>query len=321
MTNKNKQLIIYQAKSGALEMKKDVKHSTIWASQTQIAEIFSVDRSVITKHIGNILADKELDKRLVCAKFAHTGNDGKTYQVQYYNLDIILAVGYRANSTRAIEFRKWATKTLRAYITNGYAINKNRISNNYQQFLEAVDDIKKLLPKGANINTENVLELVNMFASTWMSLNAYDKGNLETKGLTKKRVALTVEKLSENLDKLKQELIKKKQATDFFGSEQRRGALDGIVGNVMQTFDSRELYGSVEEKAAHLLYFIVKDHPFADGNKRSGAFAFAWFLSQAKILDKTKITPPALTALTVLVAESNPKEKDKMIKLILTLLK
>jgi prophage maintenance system killer protein len=160
-----------------------------------------------------------------------------------------------------------------------------------------------------------------MFASTWLSLDAYDKGALETKGATKKNINLTVEKLSENLGKLKQELIKKKQATGLFGSEQRNGTLAGIVGNVMQTFGGHELYASIEEKAAHLLYFIVKDHPFADGNKRSGAFAFAWFLRQANILNIAKMTPSALTALTILVAESNPKEKDKMIKLILTLLK
>jgi hypothetical protein len=126
---KDQQAVVYQTKSGALEIKSDVKHSTIWASQAQIAEIFDVERSVITKHIRNILSDKELDKKSVCAKFAHTGNDDKVYQVQYYNLDIILSVGYRTNSSRAIEFRKWATKTLRAYITNGFVINKNRVAS------------------------------------------------------------------------------------------------------------------------------------------------------------------------------------------------
>jgi hypothetical protein len=241
--------------------------------------------------------------------------------VDIYNLDILIAVGYRINSVIGTKFRQWATKTLHAYIADGYVINKKRISSNYKQFLAAVDDIKKLLSPGANIGTENVLELISMFASTWLSLNAYDQGALETRGATKKYVALTVEKLSANLAKLKQELIKKRQTTDLFGSEQRSGALAGIVGNVMQTFGGQELYGSVEEKAAHLLYFIIKDHPFTDGNKRSGAFAFAWFLRQAKILDRTKITPPALTALTILVAESNPQEKAKMIRLILTLLK
>ena len=316
--NKDKQIMIYRSKSGALEIRSDIKKSTVWASQAQIVKLFGVDQSVVSRHIRNIFKDKEIDEKSNMQKM-HNANSDKP--VAFYSLDVILSVGYRTNSKVAIEFRKWATKTLRAYIVNGYAINKDRISYNYQQFLKSVDDIKKLLPKGANIDTENVLELVNMFASTWMSLDAYDKGELKTRGLTKKRVVLTVKKLSENLNKLKQELIKKKQATDFFGSEQRKGALEGIVGNVMQTFDGRELYGSAEEKAAHLLYFIVKDHPFADGNKRSGAFAFVWLLRQASILDKVKITPPALTALTLLVAESNPKDKEKMIGLILTLLR
>lgn len=313
-------IIIYQTKSGAIEIRKDAKIDTIWATQVQIAEIFNAERSVITKHIRNILSDKELDVNSVCAKFAHTGNDGKNYQVQFYNLDVILAVGYRTNSQKAIEFRQWATKTLHSYIVDGYAINKNRIAQNYQQFLETVDSLRHLLPVGANIDTESVLDLINMFASTWLSLAAYDKDALITKGATKKRVSLTADKLAENLIKLKQILIIKGEATDLFGSEQRNGSLAGIVGNVMQTFDGRELYGSVEEKAAHLLYFMVKDHPFTDGNKRNGAYAFVWFLRQAKILDTKRMTPAALTALTILVAESNPQQKDKVVKLILTLL-
>lgn len=153
--------------------------------------------------------------------------------MQFYNLDIILAVGYRTNSVRAIEFRKWATKTLRSYIVGGYAINKKLVAKNYQQFLGVVNDIKKILPKNANIDTESVLELINMFASTWLSLDAYDKDALTTKGATRKKVALTAEKLSENLDKLKQVLIEKREATPIFGSERESGAMDGIVGNVM----------------------------------------------------------------------------------------
>ncbi|MDD3285660.1 MAG: virulence protein RhuM/Fic/DOC family protein [Patescibacteria group bacterium] len=320
--NQQKQnILIYQTKTGAIEIRSDFKKSTIWASQLQIAEVFGVERSVVTKHIRNIFFDEELNKTSVCSKFAHTGKDAKVYQVQYYNLDIILAVGYRINSVRAIEFRKWATKTLGSYIKDGYAINKGRIAKNYKQFLQAVDDVKKLLPSGAPMDTASVLELINMFAGTWLSLDAYDKDSLATKGATKKEVFLSVGKLLNSLRKLKQILIERGEAGNIFGSEQRSGALAGIVGNVMQRFAGQELYGSVEEKAAHLLYFIVKDHPFVDGNKRSGAFSFAWFLRQAKILDKTKITPPALTALTILVAASKPEEKDKMIRLILTILK
>lgn len=315
-----KEVVIYQTKSGAIQIKKDVKSDTIWATQAQIGNIFGVDRSVITKHINNILSDKELEAVSVCAKFAHTGNDSKTYQVQFYNLDVILAVGYRTNSVRAIEFRKWATETLHRYIVDGYAINKDRIAYNYQQFLEAVDDLKHLLPAGATIDAGGILDLINMFASTWFSLDAYDKDALKVKGTTKKKVILTAAKLSASLADLKHTLISKGEATDLFGSERSQGNVAGIVGNIMQTFGGKDLYGSVEEKAAHLLYFMVKDHPFVDGNKRSGAYAFIWFLRLAKILDTKQMTPPALTALTILVAESDPKEKEKMIRLILTLL-
>jgi len=324
MANKNQQLIIYQAKSGALELRADVANETIWANRMQMAKMFNVNPQAISKHIQNIYKERELSKKATSSKMELVQNEaGREVkrQVDIYNLDILVAVGYRINSVVGTKFRQWATKTLRSYIVDGYAINKSRISKNYQQFLEAVDDIKRLLPSGANMDTESVLELISMFASTWLSLDAYDKDALATKGTNRKKVALTAEKLSENLNKLKQILINKGEATSIFGSEQRSGAIVGIVGNVMQTFGGRELYGSAEEKAAHLLYFIVKDHPFADGNKRSGAFAFAWFLRQAKILDTSKMTSPALTALTILVAESNPREKDKMIKLILTLLK
>src|ERR1700687_277649 len=147
------QIVIYQAKSGALELHQDVGNETIWATQGQISDLFEIERSVATKHIRNILNDKELNANSVCAKFAHTGSDGKTYQVQYYNLDLILAVGYRANSRKAIEFRQWATKTLRQYIVEGYAINRTRIARNYEQFLEAVRRVKQLLPAGASVET------------------------------------------------------------------------------------------------------------------------------------------------------------------------
>jgi prophage maintenance system killer protein len=316
----NNQIVIYQAKSGALELRKDVQKQTIWATQAQIANLFDLERSVVTKHIRNILKDNELDVDSVCANFAHTAEDGKTYQVQFYNLDAILAVGYRANSRKAIQFRQWATKTLRQYIVEGYAINKQRIASHYEQFLEAVETVKQLLPHGAAIDTGNVLELMNLFADTWFSLDAYDKGTLITKGVTRKRVALTAEKLEENLAQLKAVLREKGEDTKHFGLERHRGGMAGIVGNVMQSFDGKDLYGSAEEKAAHILYFMVKDHPFVDGNKRSGAYAFIWYLRNANILDTTRLTPAALTALTILVAESDPREKEKMIGLILTLI-
>ena len=310
-------IIIYQAKSGALELRKDVQKQTIWATQTEIAKLYGKDQSVISRHIASIFSDGEVNKKRNMQEM-HIANSDKP--VALYSLDIILAVGYRTNSQRAIEFRQWATKTLRKYIVDGYAINKQRIAKNYGQFLEAVESVKRLLPQGVAIDTESVLELVNLFADTWLSLDAYDKGAFATKGLTKKRVALTAKRLEEGLARLKTALMEKGEATEHFGAERQRGSISGIVGNVMQSFGGKDLYASVEEKAAHLLYFMVKNHPFVDGNKRSGAYAFVWFLRQANILDATRMTPPALTALTILVAESNPKDKDRVVGLILTLL-
>ena len=310
-------IIIYQAKSGAIELRGDFTRETLWATQAQITEIFNIDRTVVTKHIGNILKSGEVDEKRNVQKM-HIANSDKP--VAFYSLDIILAVGYRANSTRAIQFRRWATKTLHEHIVDGYTINKSRIAKNFAAFMEAVANIRSLLPAGTPIDAESVLELISMFADTWLSLDAYDKDALPTKGVTKKRVALTAEKLSASLAKLKAILMEKGEATELFGAERGTGSTSGIIGNVMQSFGGRDVYATVEEKAAHLLYFMVKNHPFTDGNKRSGAYAFVWFLRQAKILDTSRMTPPALTALTILVAESNPKDKEKITKLILTLL-
>src|SRR3989344_7601552 len=166
---KNKQLVIYQAPSGAIELRGDFKKETIWATQAQVAELFDIERSVTTKHIRNILKDKELDVDSVCAKFAHTADDGKVYQMQFYNLDVILAVGYRTNSKRAIEFRQWATKTLHEHITKGYTINRKQIAKNYDAFMKAVADIQTLLPEHITLDPKSILELIKEFASTWVS--------------------------------------------------------------------------------------------------------------------------------------------------------
>lgn len=312
--------VIYQTKSGAISLKQDVSSDMLWASQAHIADIFEIERSVATKHIRNILKDKELNADSVCAKLAHTAEDGKTYQVQFYSLDVILAVGYRTNSKKAIAFRQWASRTLKDHIYKGYTINKNRIQKNYDDFLKAIDDVKNLLPTDTTVDHDSILELVILFADTWFSLDAYDKDKLVTQGVTKKKVVLTAEKLNKALAELKHNLISKNEATDIFGIERTKDSIVGIIGNVMQSFGGEELYPSIEEKAAHLLYFIIKNHPFVDGNKRSGAYAFIWFLRYTKTLDLTRMTPPALTAITLLIAESSPKDKDKMIGLVCTLL-
>lgn len=223
-------IVVYQAKSGALELKKDIRHRTIWATQAQIADLFEIDRSVVTKHIGNILKDGGTDKKSNVQNM-HIANSDKP--VGIYSLDIILAVGYRANSRRAMEFRKWATKTLRQYIVEGYAINRSRINRNYEQFLDAVERVKQLLPPSRVVDTQSVLELVNTFAGTWLSLDAYDKGRLPRKGTIKKRVALTAGRLRENLIAFKTALAKKGEITEHFGLERHSGSIEGIIGNMM----------------------------------------------------------------------------------------
>ena len=186
--------------------------------------------------------------------------------------------------------------------------------------MQATADIKALLPAGDKVKAKEVLELINTFADTWFSLDAYDTAKFPKNGVTKKQVVFTAEELVQALQELKEKLIFKKQATDIFGKDRTKQAVEGIVGNVFQSFGKKDLYPTIEVKAAHLLYFMVKNHPFVDGNKRSGAFAFVWFLSQAGIL-RASLTPEALTVLTLLVAESNPKDKDRVIGLILLLLK
>ncbi|MEX0919049.1 MAG: virulence protein RhuM/Fic/DOC family protein [Candidatus Paceibacterota bacterium] len=321
---KKNNIIIYQAKSGALEFKSDLKEDTIWASQIQIAEAFKVNVRTVNEHIINIYKTKELFKKGTIRKFRIVQKEGNreiSRDIQHYNLDIILSVGYRVNSKKATKFRQWATKTLKDHLVKGYTINRKRIDKNYLEFLRSVEEVKKLLPQGNTLSTKDTLELIKFFAGTWLSLEAYDKSTFSKQGLTKKQVKITADELENAIVDLRHNLISQKETTDIFAQEKSTGSIAGIVGNVFQGFNGKNLYPTVEEKAAHLLYFIVKNHPFIDGNKRSGAFAFVWFLNKAGILNRDSFTPEALTALTILVAESNPSDKEKVVGLILNLLR
>ena len=266
----NKKLAIYQAKNGEIRFRGDFDNgdNIIWGNLNQIAQLFGRDKSVISRHIKNIFQSGELEKNSVVAKIATTASDGKTYQVEFYNLDMILSIGYRVDSKVATEFRKWATKILKQHITEGYTINKKVVAKNYQQFIRAVDDIKKLLPANDLVKTKDILELIKSFSGVWLSLESYDEDKFPTKGATKKKVKIQAEELHKAVKEFKKELIRKKQATELFAQEKRSGSLEGIFGNVMQSVYRREVYPTVEEKAVHLLYFIVKNHPFTDGNKR-----------------------------------------------------
>lgn len=324
MKKSSRNTVVYQAKDGAIELRYDAKKQTILANLNQIADLFGVQKSAISKHLKNIFASEELSKMATVSILETVQKEGGrevTRSTELYSLDAIIAVGYRVNSKQATQFRIWATNILKTYLTQGYAIDKKHIAKNYSQFLEAVENIKALLPSNHVIQSQDVLNLVQAFAETWLSLDAYDKDQLANFGKTKKSVSLTAKELEAAIFELKTELFKKGEASEIFARARETQGVAGIVGNVMQSFAGKALYPSLEEKAAHLLYFLVKNHPFIDGNKRCGAFAFIWFLKKCNLLDQKKLTPPALTAITLLIAESDPKQKNKMVRLVLQMLR
>jgi len=247
-----KEIIIYQGNKGEILLKGDFKQETVWASQAQIVDLFGVDQSVVSRHVKNIFKDGEIDEKSNMQKM-HIANSDKP--VSYYSLDVILAIGHRTNSKVAVEFRKWATKTLREHITKGYTFNKKVLAKNYGEFLKAIEIIKKLLPNDSQFHTADALELVKLFAGTWFSLDAYNKSSLPKSGLSKKQVDFTAEEFSRALEELKKDLLKKKEASELFAQEMRANAIQGIIGSVFQTVFGKDAYATTEEKAAHLLYF------------------------------------------------------------------
>ena len=328
MSNLENKIEIYQAPNGQIEFKSDFENETIWANQKQIAELFEIDRTVVSRHIKNIFKDGELDKEVVCANFAHTTKHGaiesktQTKTVEFYNLDIVLAVGYRTSSKKAIDFRKWATSVLKKYITDGYAINEKKVI----QTKELLNNLKQTINFLSNkeIGEEKeILALLHTYTKTLSLLESYDKSSIEDFKGNSSEYCFTYEEAKKVTAELKFALIKKGEASELFGSE-KADQLAGIIGNLYQTFGGDELYSSIEDKATHLLYFIIKDHPFNDGNKRTASFLFIYFLDKCDYLYKhngeKKINENALTTLALLVAGSDPKEKDILIKLIKHLL-
>ncbi|SHN90742.1 Putative DNA-binding protein in cluster with Type I restriction-modification system, partial [Bathymodiolus heckerae thiotrophic gill symbiont] len=320
MSNK---LIIYQADNGAIELKGDIENETAWASQKEMAEIFGVTTQNITIHLKQIFKDNELEEKATCKESLQVqkeGNRSVKRKIKEYNLDVMIAVGYRINSAIGTKFRKWATKTLKQHIIQGFTINPSRIEQNYTNFMQAVDEVKTLTSNNTLLKTDDVLALIKSFAHTWFSLESFDEDKLPKGGLTKQDIQLESSALYEAVAQLKQGLIANNQATQLFAQEKKKDTLAGIFGNVFQSVFGEDAYPTIEEKAAHLLYFIVKNHPSNDGNKRTGAFAFIWFLQKAQLDFRAKITPEALTAITLLIAQSDPADKDKVIGLVVVLL-
>ena len=324
MENIKNEIAIYQSESGAIEIAIDFKKETLLLTQQQVAQLFGIKKAAISKHVKNIFASAELEKESTVSILETVQKEGDrkiVRKIEYYNLDLVLSIGYRVNSLNATRFRRWATTTLKEHIIKGYSINKERIASNYKLFLKALDDVKALLPESSKTDTVNILELVSIFADTWFSLNAYDAEELPKAGITKNHIEITANELRNTLQELKKELVAKNEAADLFGIERKEKNIENIVGNVFQSFGGEYVYTTVEEKAANLLYFFIKNHPFIDGNKRSGAFAFIWFLQKAGLLNIQRLNPNVLTALTLLIAESNPKDKDRMIGIILLILR
>ncbi len=319
----NDEIVIYQSDDGAINFRGDLENeSIIWGSLNQISSLFGRDKSVISRHIKNIYRSKELERSQTVAIFATVQKEGKRKikrNIEYFNLDVILSVGYRVDSKTATKFRIWATKTLKKHIIESYTINSKIIEHNKEHFLKTLDDLKKIVLKNTLVDTKDVFNLIESFSNTFFTLESYDKNNFP-KFNNVFDIQVDSKELKQGLLNLKNELISKGEATELFGQEKRKGELEGILGTVFQSVFGKDAYVSIEEKASHLLYFIVKNHPFNDGNKRSGAFAFIWLLQKANIDILNRISPETLATLTLLVAQSNPNEKDKIIGLILLLL-
>ena len=328
---KKGEIVIYKNQDGPVLMVK-MDSETAWLTLQQIADLFERDKSVISRHIKNIFNSAELRQDSVVAKFATTAADGKVYQVEYYNLDMIISVGYRINSKRGTQFRIWATQRLRDYIVKGYAVNEHRLKelkDKHNLQLKELQQTAKLFQnvieaQRAGGYEKELLSIITDYANTWAVLNQYDKRELGLENVSKQKSKLLgYEEVKKSIAKFKARLGIKKEAGDLFGQEVG-GKFQGVLGSIGQTFGSKDLYPSIEEKAAHLLYFCIKDHPFADGNKRIGSLLFLLFLINNNCLinrrGERKINDTALAALALLVAESKPSDKDVMVKLVVNLI-
>jgi prophage maintenance system killer protein len=312
----------YESSDGNLQLDVKMQDETVWLSQEQMARLFDKNKRTISEHISNIFKEGELIESSVVRKFRTTASDGKKYNTQYYNLDVIISVGYRVKSKRGTQFRIWATNVLKGYIRQGYALDTKRL----EQQNTDVKALMGLLENAMNQNSlaspegQEMVKIIKDYASSFKLLLQYDQDELaELKG-HKAKVELKIEEARSAIASLKSELFKTNEATDLFAKE-RGDAFAAIIGNIEQTFGGEPLYPTIESRAAHLLYFIIKDHPFSDGNKRSGAFMFMLYLSQNGLLSESKqINESGLVALTLLIAESQANQKDLMIKLIQNLI-
>lgn len=310
---KNNEIVLFETEDRAITLSVPVEQETVWLTQEQMSELFETARSSIAYHIGNIFKEKELVESTSVENFDRSENKASR-PPKYYNLDVIISVGYRVKSKRGVEFRKWANSILKKYIIDGYAINEKRL-----QALEKTVDIQtRMIADALDIEEADVLRAVNEYTDALLLLDKYDHQALEKPDGAVPIYRITYEDCKEMVGKMRDSFD-----TDVFGVEKEAGKVAGIIAAVYQSVFGEDAYPSIEEKAANLLYFMIKDHPYADGCKRIAASLFLEFLDRNNTLfvDGTKrLSDGTLVAITLMIAESKPDEKDVMVKMVMNLL-
>lgn len=311
---------IYKA-GGGFELEVNFEGETIWLTQQQMADLFGTKRQAITRHLSNIFKSKELEQNSVSSILELTAADGKRYKNKVYNLDAIISVGYRVNSRRATEFRIWATSVLNQYIQNGCVLNEKRlVQRDRIELVQAMELLQGVLTHNDHITDvgKEAFDLIIRYSKSWDLLLAYDEDRLELPSKSSKKIyPLSYDSVTQLVSDMKKELAAKGQASDLFGRE-RDQSLEAILGNVEQTFGGQHVYQTIEERAANLLYLVIKNHPFVDGNKRLGSLIFLMYIRLHRL--NVDINQNGLVALALLVAGSDPSQKDLMIRLIVNLL-
>ncbi len=329
----NKGEIIIYKDDNTPEIKVNLVDNTVWLTQAQMALLFDRNSDTIGEHIQNVYKTSELSQNRTTGKFPvvqKEGNREVKREIEHYNLDMIISVGYRVNSRRGTQFRIWATRHLRDFILKGYLINEKRLQENQalklKEIQQTISLFKNVLEsKQLEGREADLLKIITEYADTWSLLNEYDKGNLKISDVTKLKNPsyLEYDKVKDSVTRFKKRLAASSDGSEIFGVE-TGNKLSQILGSIRQTFDGIDVYPSIEEKAAHLLYFTIKDHPFIDGNKRIGSLLFVLFMIENRILmnrkGERKINDAGLAALALLVAESKPSQKDVMVKLIVNLI-
>jgi prophage maintenance system killer protein len=322
------EIVIYQTQDGHTSIDVKLEDDTVWLTQYQLAELFDTDRTSVAKHIRNVYQSGELDKNSTCAKIAQVQTEGKRLikrEIEYYNLDLIISIGYRVNSKKGTTFRIWANSVIKDYLAKGYAINEKRIKDQESQ-LEQLKQAVKLLGNVVNaqeLSSDEAIGLLKVITDYTYALDVldqYDHQVLVIHDTTKEEFfQINYEEAMQAIDGLREKF----GGNSLFGNEKDE-SFQGSLAAIYQTFDGQYVYPSVEEKAANLLYFVIKNHSFSDGNKRIAAFLFVWFLQKNNILYKPdgskKIADNALVALTLMIAESKPEEKDMMVKVVVNLI-